>query len=180
MIRFSGARFSRAIIGAAFGASVLWGAASAMAQDATNTIKMTLTTGEVTIKLLPEIAPQHVERVKQLVKDGFYNGIVFHRVIPNFMAQSGDPTGTGTGGSKYGNISAEFTNERGFKAGTIGAARTNDPNTANSQFFICHTDQSCRHLNGQYTIWGQVTSGMDAVNKVKGPADKIVKAEFVK
>lgn len=149
---------------------------------ATDTIKMTLSTGEVTIKLLPEIAPNHVKRVQQLVQDKFYDGIVFHRVIPNFMAQSGDPTGTGTGGSKYGNLKAEFTKERGFKKGTVGAARTNDPNTANSQFFICHTDQSCAHLNGQYTIWGQVTKGMDAVDKVNksGTKDKILKAEFVK
>lgn len=148
----------------------------------TNTIKMTLSTGEVTIKLLPDVAPNHVKRVQQLVQDKFYDNIVFHRVIPNFMAQSGDPTGTGTGGSKYGNLKAEFTNTVGFKAGTVGAARTNDPNTANSQFFICHTDQSCRHLNGQYTIWGQVTKGMDAVNKVNksGAKDKIVKVEFVK
>ncbi|MEO0619035.1 MAG: peptidylprolyl isomerase [Pseudomonadota bacterium] len=180
MTRNSRISLARAIAGVVLGTGLLLNAAAANAQEPTNTVKMTLTTGEVTIKLLPEIAPQHVERVKQLVKDDFYNGIVFHRVIPNFMAQSGDPTGTGTGGSKYGNISAEFTNERGFKAGTVGAARTNDPNTANSQFFICHTDQSCRHLNGQYTIWGQVTSGMEAVNKVKGPADKIVKAEFVR
>lgn len=149
---------------------------------ATNTVKMTLSTGEVTIKLLPNVAPEHVKRVQQLVKDKFYDGIVFHRVIPNFMAQSGDPTGTGRGGSKYPNLKAEFSKEVGFKAGTVGAARTNDPNTANSQFFICHTDQSCAHLNGQYTIWGQVTKGMDAINKVNksGSKDKIVKAEFVK
>ena len=157
----------------------------ASAQDttkATNTLKMTLSTGEVTIKLLPEVAPNHVKRVQQLVQDKFYDNIVFHRVIPNFMAQSGDPTGTGRGGSKYPDLKAEFTKTVGFKAGTVGAARTNDPNTANSQFFICHTDQSCRHLNGQYTIWGQVTKGMDAVNKVNagGKKDKILKAEFVK
>lgn len=147
----------------------------------TNKIKMTLSTGEVTIKLMPEVAPNHVKRVQKLVQEKFYNDIVFHRVIPNFMAQSGDPTGTGRGGSKYPNLKAEFTKSVGFKEGTVGAARTNDPDTANSQFFICHTDQSCRHLNGQYTIWGQVTSGMDAVNKVNksGAKDKILKVEFV-
>ncbi|MEL6287863.1 MAG: peptidylprolyl isomerase [Pseudomonadota bacterium] len=174
------------IVGALVGAIAAWSfgvgliAAPAAAQEATNKIKMNLTTGEVVIELLPDIAPKHVARVQQLVKDDFYDGIVFHRVIPNFMAQSGDPTGTGTGGSKYGDLPAEFTNERGFKEGTVGAARTNDPNSANSQFFICHTDQSCRHLNGQYTIWGQVVSGMDALNKVGGPGDKIQSVEFVK
>ena len=98
------------------------------------------------------------------------------------MAQSGDPTGTGRGGSKYPDLKAEFTKQRGFKKGTVGAARTNQPHTANSQFFICHTDESCKHLNGQYTIWGQVTKGMDAVDKVNtsGNQDKILKAEFVK
>ena len=88
------------------------------------------------IQLRPDLAPKHVERVKQLAKEGFYNGLKFHRVIDGFMAQTGDPTGTGTGGSKYGNLPAEFTQEV-YKRGTVGAARTNDPNSANSQFFIC-------------------------------------------
>ncbi|MEL6297250.1 MAG: peptidylprolyl isomerase [Pseudomonadota bacterium] len=141
-------------------------------------------TKKVVIALKPEVAPKHVERVKKLAGEGFYNGVVFHRVIDGFMAQSGDPTGTGTGGSKYPDLPAEFS-EEGFKRGTVGAARTQDPNSANSQFFICFQDNSCPHLNGQYTVWGQVVEGMDAIDTIKSGAgpnglvqnpDKIKKA----
>ncbi len=130
------------------------------------------------IKLRPDLAPQHVARVKQLAGEGFYNGIIFHRVIPGFMAQTGDPTGTGMGGSKYPDLPAEFT-PTPFERGTVGAARSSSPNSANSQFFICFTHTP--NLNGQYTVWGQVVDGMIAVDKIaKGepPAkpDKIVKA----
>ncbi len=146
-----------------------------------NTLILTLKTGDVVIKLLPDLAPKHVARVKQLVAEGFYNGIVFHRVISGFMAQTGDPTGTGTGGSKYGNLPAEFS-PYVYKRGTIGAARTRDPNTANSQFFICF-GSGCRSLTGQYTVWGQVISGMnhvDAITPGEPPAnpDKIIKARI--
>ena len=115
------------------------------------------------VKLRPDLAPKHVERVKQLAKEGFYNNIKFHRVIAGFMAQTGDPTGTGTGGSKLRNLPAEFT-QTSFERGTIGAARTNDPNSANSQFFICFT--TCRTLTGQYTVWGQVIDGMEFVDQI--------------
>ncbi len=142
------------------------------------TLVLELTTGTVKIKLRPDLAPQHVARVKQLAGEGFYNGIIFHRVIPGFMAQTGDPTGTGMGGSKYPDLPAEFT-PTPFERGTVGAARSSSPNSANSQFFICFTHTP--NLNGQYTVWGQVVDGMIAVDKIaKGepPAkpDKIVKA----
>lgn len=153
---------------------------AAMADE--NTVKMTLkNNAEVIITLRPDLAPNHVKRIRTLVRQGFYNGIVFHRVIPNFMAQTGDPTGTGRGGSKLPDLKAEFSKTEKFKRGTVGAARTNDPDTANSQFFICYTDRSCTHLSGQYTIWGQVTKGMeyiDAINK-SGGLDRIVKMEMV-
>lgn len=120
--------------------------------------------GRITIKLRPDLAPKHVAQIKALVKEGFYNGIVFHRVIPGFMAQTGDPTGTGTGGSKLPNLPAEFTGTP-FKRGTLGMARSNEPNSANSQFFICLGDSS--FLNGKYTVVGEVTSGMEVVDKIK-------------
>lgn len=134
-------------------------------------------TGKVVIELRPDLAPQHVERVKKLVAEKFYDGITFHRVIPNFMAQTGDPTATGGGGSKYPDLPAEFTTEP-FERGTIGAARTSDPNSANSQFFITFTRTP--HLNGQYTVWGRVVEGMthiDAIAKGEPPAnpDKIIR-----
>jgi peptidylprolyl isomerase len=137
--------------------------------------------GRVTIVLRPDLAPKHVERVKQLAREGFYDGVVFHRVIDGFMAQTGDPTGTGTGGSNYPDLPAEFTNKAQFVRGTVGAARAEDPNSANSQFFIMFAPVSS--LDGQYTIWGQVVDGMDAVDKIKRgepPAnpDKIVKAQI--
>lgn len=131
-----------------------------------NTMTIELKTGKVTIQLLPDLAPKHVERVRQLAKEGFYNGHLFHRVINGFMAQTGDPTGKGTGGSKLGNVKAEFSNYV-YKRGTIGAARTANPDTANSQFFICFNDMGCKGLTGQYTVWGQVVEGMEHVDKIE-------------
>ena len=124
---------------------------------------MELKTGKVRIKLRPDLAPKHVERVKMLVGEKFYDGLKFHRVIPGFMAQTGDPQGTGQGGSKYPDLPQEFT-LTAFERGTIGAARTADPNSANSQFFICFTHTP--HLNGKYTVWGQVIEGMEHVDKL--------------
>ncbi len=154
--------------------------AAAPAKAPGETLNLELSTGPVVIELLPDIAPQHVARIKELTGAGFYNGIVFHRVIDGFMAQTGDPTGTGTGGSDKPDLKAEFSDYK-YKRGTVGMARTSDPDSANSQFFICFTDDGCSFLTGQYTVWGQVTSGMENVDKLaKGepPAspDKIVKA----
>src|SRR5271167_5032789 len=126
-----------------------------------NTLHLELKTGRVVIQLRPDLAPKHVARIKQLVSEGFYDNTPFHRVIEGFMAQGGDPSGTGTGGSKLANLPAEFSRVEKFKRGTIGAARTNDPDSANSQFFIMFAPSP--HLDGQYTIWGQVTEGMDLV-----------------
>lgn len=142
-----------------------------------NTLLMDLPYGRVTIQMLPDVAPKHVERVKMLTREKFYDGVIFHRVIDGFMAQTGDPTGTGTGGSSYPDLPAEF-NDTNFGRGAIGMARTMDPNSANSQFFICFQD--CSFLNNQYTVWGQVTEGMDVIDKMargEPPAnpDKIVK-----
>jgi peptidylprolyl isomerase len=131
-----------------------------------NTLIMEVRGGKVTIVLRPDLAPKHVARVKQLTQEGFYNGLKFHRVIEGFMAQTGDPTGTGAGGSKYEDLPAEFS-ATPYKRGTIGAARTNNPNSANSQFFICFTDTGCKMLTGSYTVWGQVTAGMEHIDKVK-------------
>ena len=130
-----------------------------------DTLAIELKTGKVLVKLRPDLAPKHVERVKQLAKEGFYDGLKFHRVIPGFMAQTGDPKGTGEGGSNYADLPAEFSQEP-YKRGSVGAARTQDPNSANSQFFICYTDTGCSGLNGQYTVWGQVVDGMDNVDKI--------------
>lgn len=141
-----------------------FGPASAQAPDPNNTLVIELKTGRVLIKLRPDLAPKHVERVKRLTKEGFYNGITWHRVIANFMAQTGDPTGTGRGGSKYPDLPAEFSNVE-FGRGSVGAARTPDPNTANSQFFICF-GAGCRSLTGQYTLWGEVIEGMDNVGAI--------------
>lgn len=155
-------------------------ASTAKAADPENTIYMNVSTGgTVTIELKPDLAPQHVERIKKLAREGFYDGIIFHRVIDGFMAQTGDPTGTGTGGSPLPDLPAEFS-DYAYKRGTVGMARTANPDSANSQFFICFTDDGCSFLTGQYTVWGQVTEGMEEVDKVaKGepPAtpDKIVK-----
>ena len=136
----------------------------AQAPDPQNTLVIETSKGNILIRLRPDLAPKHVAQVKRLAKEGFYNGIVFHRVIAGFMAQTGDPTGTGTGGSKLPNLPAEFTQEE-FKRGSIGAARTNDPNSANSQFFICF-GATCRQLTGQYTLWGEVIEGMENVDKI--------------
>jgi cyclophilin family peptidyl-prolyl cis-trans isomerase len=128
-------------------------------------LHLELESGRVVIKLRPDIAPKHVERVKMLAAEGFYDNTPFHRVIEGFMAQGGDPTGTGTGGSKHPNLPAEFTRSAKFVRGTVGAARTGDPNSANCQFFIMFAPAP--HLDGQYTIWGQVTEGMDLVDRLK-------------
>ena len=144
-----------------------------------NTLTLTLSTGgDVVIKLRPDVAPGHVERIAGLARDGFYDGVVFHRVIPGFMAQGGDPTGTGTGGSKLPDIKAEF-NAVPHKKGICSMARTSAPNSANSQFFICLDDAS--FLDRQYTVWGEVESGMEYVDKLplgEPPREpgKIVKA----
>ena len=129
------------------------------------TLIMTLSTGPVTIRLRPDLAPGHVARIKELATEGFYDGVVFHRVIGGFMAQGGDPTGTGSGGSPLPNVPAEFTTDAKFLTGTVGMARTGDPNSANSQFFICLAPTPW--LDGQYTIVGQVVSGMEFVNDIK-------------
>ena len=144
-----------------------------------NTLTFTLSTGgDVVIKLRPDLAPGHVERIAGLTRDGFYDGVLFHRVIPGFMAQGGDPTGTGTGGSKLPDLKAEFSDEPHVR-GTCSMARTTNPNSANSQFFICFDDAG--FLDRQYTVWGQVESGMehvDALPKGEPPANPgtIVKA----
>jgi peptidylprolyl isomerase len=157
-------------------------APQALAADPDNTLLMQLKDGTVTIEMRPDLAPKHVARIKELVRQHFYDGLVFHRVIEGFMAQTGDPKGNGTGGSGK-NIAAEFTNKAHFVRGTVGMARASSPDSADSQFFICFAPAPT--LDGKYTIWGQVTSGMDVVDKIKKgsqsqngavapPADKIV------
>ncbi len=164
----------------ALGSIAIMSTASTAAVAGANTVNMEVSTGgTVVIELMPDVAPKHVDQIKKLVGEGFYNGIIFHRVIPGFMAQTGDPTGTGMGGSKYPNIPAEFSQTE-YKRGTVGMARSNAPDSANSQFFICFTDTGCSFLKGQYTVIGQVTSGMELIDKVavgEPPAspDKIVK-----
>ena len=140
------------------------------AQDLENTLYLELEHGRVVIQMRPDLAPQHVARIKELAREGFYDGIVFHRVIDGFMAQTGDPTGTGTGGSGQ-KLPAEFSEEP-YQRGTLGMARTNDPNSADSQFFI--TFVPTPFLNGNYTVWGQVVEGMEAVDQIvrgEPPAD---------
>ncbi|MEM1140634.1 MAG: peptidylprolyl isomerase [Pseudomonadota bacterium] len=132
--------------------------------DPENTLYLDLKDGRVTIKLLPDVAPQHVERIKTLTREGFYDGVVFHRVIDGFMAQTGDPTGTGTGGSDYPDLPAEFSNLP-HKRGAVSMARAQSPNSANSQFFIVFFDSA--FLDGNYTIWGEVVDGMKFVDLVK-------------
>ena len=142
--------------------------------------------GPVKIKLRSDLAPNHVERIKTLAGSGFYDGVVFHRVIPGFMAQTGDPTGTGSGGSDLPDLKAEFSNEK-HKRGTVSAARSGNPNSANSQFYICFDDAPW--LDKQYSAWGEVVEGMDNVDKIKkggehnngtisGEPDKILKARI--
>ena len=129
-----------------------------------NLLYIDLTYGRVVIEMLPNIAPKHVERIKTLARQKFYDGIVFHRVISGFMAQTGDPTGTGMGGSKLPDLKAEFSDEPHIR-GAVSMARASDPNSGNSQFFIV-TDDS-RFLDGQYTVWGRVIEGMEFVDKIK-------------
>jgi cyclophilin family peptidyl-prolyl cis-trans isomerase len=131
--------------------------------DPENTLNLETSKGSLTITLRPDLAPNHVARIKELAREGFYDGIVFHRVIDGFMAQTGDPTGTGMGGSGK-KLKAEFSKEP-HKRGTVSMARASDPNSGDSQFFICFGD--ARFLDGQYTVWGEVTSGMDNVDKIK-------------
>jgi peptidylprolyl isomerase len=138
--------------------------AAAEDSDPQNTMILETKNGKIVIKLRPDLAPKHVAQIKALVARKFYDGIVFHRVIAGFMAQTGDPKGTGEGGSDLPNIPAEFS-KTSFKRGTLGMARTSDPNSANSQFFICLADAS--FLDGKYTVFGEVTSGMDIVDKIK-------------
>lgn len=145
-----------------------------------NTLILETTQGPVTIEMRPDLAPGHVEHIKKLVREGFYDGIVFHRVIEGFMAQTGCPKGTGTGGSSYPNLKAEFNKEPHVR-GTASMARAASPDSANSQFFICFDDAG--FLNGQYTVWGKVTEGMENVDKIKRGEpvqnpDKIVKAHM--
>jgi cyclophilin family peptidyl-prolyl cis-trans isomerase len=147
--------------------------------DPENTLYMDIPYGRVVIKLRPDLAPNHVAQVKKLTRQGFYDGTPFHRVIEGFMAQGGDPTGTGMGGSKLPDLKAEFTNTP-FVRGVIGAARSDDPDSANSQFFIMFAPAP--NLNGQYTVWGEVVEGMDLVDKIKrgeppGNPDKIIKMQ---
>lgn len=150
---------------------------------ASETLVMELKTGAVKIALRPDLAPNHVARVKELAGRGFYDGVVFHRVIPDFMAQTGDPTGTGSGGSDLPDLKAEFTNEKHGR-GTVSMARSSSPNSANSQFFICFADSPW--LDRQYTVWGKVVEGMEHIDAIKkggehnngaisGAPDKIVK-----
>ena len=155
-------------------AFALLGATAALAQTppagpppatADNSLIIELKSGKVVIQLRPDLAPKHVERIKALAKKGFYDNLKFHRVIDGFMAQTGDPKGTGAGGSDLPDLQAEFT-RYAFRRGTVGAARTAAPNTANSQFFICFDDKGCLPLTGQYTVWGQVIEGMENVDKI--------------
>jgi peptidylprolyl isomerase len=139
------------------------GTGAAKGADLENTLIMELTHGRVVIEMRPDLAPKHVARIKELVRQGFYDGTPFHRVIEGFMAQGGDPTGTGTGGSGK-NLPAEFSKEKHVR-GTASMARAQNPNSADSQFFICFADAP--FLDGQYTIWGKVTEGMEAVDKIK-------------
>ena len=156
-----------------------------MATDPENTLVLETTKGRVVIALRPDLAPGHVERIKTLARRGFYDGIVFHRVIDGFMAQTGCPKGTGTGGSDLPDLKAEFNAEPHVR-GVCSMARSNQPNSANSQFFICY--EGCGSLTGQYTLFGEVVAGMDVVDKIKkgnqdnngqvsGP-DKIVKMQL--
>lgn len=144
---------------------------SAQERDLDNTLYMDLEDGRVVIELRPDLAPKHAARLKELAREDFYDGVVFHRVIPGFMAQTGDPTGTGRGGSDKPDLPAEFSDVP-FERGTVGMARTSDPNSANSQFFINYTEAP--HLNGQYTVVGHVVEGMEHVDDLatgEPPAD---------
>jgi cyclophilin family peptidyl-prolyl cis-trans isomerase len=131
---------------------------------ADNTLYLDVKGGRVTIELRPDLAPDHVARIKELTGEGFYDGVVFHRVIAGFMAQTGDPTGTGTGGSSKPDLKAEFSRERHVR-GTCSMARSGHPDSANSQFFICFNDAPW--LDGKYSVWGQVNEGMEHIDALK-------------
>ncbi|MCY6380917.1 peptidylprolyl isomerase [Hoeflea prorocentri] len=133
-------------------------------KDPENTIVMETSKGKVVIELLPDLAPNHVNRIKELSRENFYDGVVFHRVIDGFMAQTGDPTGTGMGGSEKPDLQAEFSNMNHVR-GTCSMARSQSPNSANSQFFICFDEAPW--LNKQYSVWGQVVEGMDVIDQIK-------------
>ena len=133
-------------------------------EDPENTLLIETTQGQVVIAMRPDLAPNHVAHIKRLAREGFYDGIVFHRVIEGFMAQTGDPTGTGTGSSQYPNLKQEFSPEPHVR-GTTSMARAQNPDSANSQFFICFDDAP--FLNRQYTVWGKVVEGMENVDKIK-------------
>ncbi|KAA0970531.1 peptidylprolyl isomerase [Aureimonas fodinaquatilis] len=156
--------FARLGLVAGIIASTFTLSAEAQEADSENRLVISLEKGDVTIQLRPDLAPRHVEQIRKLAADGFYDGIVFHRVIDGFMAQTGDPTGTGSGGSTLPDLPSEFSNET-FDRGTVGMARTNDPNSANSQFFIMLADGD--FLDGQYTVIGDVVSGMELVDQIK-------------
>ena len=162
-MKFDRRQFSSAIAASA-AIAITPSLVNAQASDSEDTVWLDTKDGRVVIRLRPDLAPKHVAQIKALVREGFYDGIVFHRVIEGFMAQTGDPTGTGTGGSKLPNIPAEFTSTP-FRRGTLGMARSQSPNSANSQFFICFAESS--FLNNQYTVFGEVVSGMDVVDKIK-------------
>ena len=164
-------------------AVILMFAGAASAMDKENTLYIDLKDGRVVIEMRPDLAPKHVAQIKKLAREGKYDGVVFHRVIDGFMAQTGDPTGTGTGGMGE-TLKAEF-NKEPHTRGTVSMARTNDPNSARSQFFIVFKDSN--FLDGQYTVWGRVTSGMEFVDKIKkgapgsgavaDPKDKMIKVQ---
>jgi peptidylprolyl isomerase len=172
-------RFIIALLGVTF--FIMTTAANATSDNgAGQTLLLETSQGQVEIKMLPELAPKHVARITELASNGFYDGIIFHRVIPGFMAQTGDPDGTGMGGSGQ-KLEAEFTDYE-YREGTVGMARSMNPNSGDSQFFICF--EGCGHLTGQYTVWGQVERGMDTVRKIaigEPPADpdKIVSASVI-
>ena len=172
-------RFITALLGVTF--FIMTTAANATSDNgAGQTLLLETSQGQVEIKMLPDLAPKHVARITELASNGFYDGIIFHRVIPGFMAQTGDPDGTGMGGSGQ-KLEAEFTDYE-YRDGTVGMARSMNPNSGDSQFFICF--EGCGHLTGQYTVWGQVERGMDTVRKIaigEPPADpdKIVSASVI-
>jgi peptidylprolyl isomerase len=154
----------RIAIGLLLATSALAAAARAQAPDPQSTLVIELKTGRVLIELRPDLAPKHVERAKVLARRGFYDGLRFHRVIAGFMAQTGDPKGDGSGGSDLPDLAAEFSASAPFVRGSVGAARGKDPDSANSQFFICY--EGCGHLDGRYTLWGEVIEGMEHVDKI--------------
>jgi peptidylprolyl isomerase len=155
----------RTLLAATLASLPVFALAQTAQPDPQNTLAIDLKDGRVLIQLLPNVAPKHVERIKTLAKQGFYDGLVFHRVIDGFMAQTGDPRGNGTGGSSLPNVPAEFSRSESFTRGALGMARSSEPNSANSQFFIMFAPAP--HLNGQYTLFGRVISGMEHVDKIK-------------